>query len=350
MNDPSSTAILGNLALSFKHETRNPASREVLVKIHAAALNYRDLLILAHSESYPVEKPDGLVPCADGAGEVVQVGHDVQKWSVGDKVLFSPQFAWLDEEDVSVFDFSQTLGVGEFSGTLQQYLIVSEDWIVKMPDHLSYEEAAALPLAGSTAVNALLGTNGLDSWKTLEGKLKSRTVLTQGTGGVSCFAIQLASALGMTVYATSSSDVKLSKVRELGANHTINYHDFPNWHEEVLRLTENRGVDLVVEVGGAGTLKQSLRAARQGGTVALVGILTQSKPQDEDLVPDILFGAKTIRGVFGFSIRMLQILVEIVVTHDIKPVISQVFDWRDAPGAFAALQKGNTIGKIVVRM
>lgn len=282
--DPS---ILSNLSLRSIPKPQ-PGPKSALVRLRAASLNFRDLLMIADSPNYPSAKAPGLTPCSDGAGEIEAVGIDSQ-WHVGDKVILQPNQSWYDNEDVSEFKLDKALGGANMQGTLQQYRVVDDKWLTRMPDNLTFEEAAALPTAGGTAFNALYHSRLLGSKgeKLLEGK----TVLTQGTGGVSCFAIQLASAAGARVIATSSTEEKLKAAKALGATDLINYKATSEWADEVLKLTGGKGVDLVVEVGGAATIEQSLKAARQGGTIVVIGILTASKQMD--LVPAILFGAKT---------------------------------------------------------
>lgn len=284
--DEYSSSILDNLSIhSIPKPVPGPES--ALVRIRAAALNFRDLLIIADSPNYPVRTSAGLTPCSDGAGQIEAVGPDSQ-WHVGDKVILTGNQSWYDSEDVADFEIHTALGGGEVQGTLQQYRVVEDKWLTKMPNNLSFEEAATLPTAGGTAVNALFHADlpGPKGEKVLQGK----TVLTQGTGGVSCFAIQLAFSAGATVIATSSADNKLKAAKAMGATHLINYKTTPQWADEALKLTDGKGVDLVVEVGGAGTIEQSLNAARFGGTIVVIGILSAS--QKMDLVPAILYGAK----------------------------------------------------------
>ena len=284
--DPHDPAILQNLTLqSVPKPTLGPG--QVLVRLHAAALNYRDILIIAHSPVYPVQPIDALVPCSDGAGVVEAVGLN-SKWSVGEKVVLASNHSWHDEADVSAFDIGRALGGGDIQGTLQRYRVVDDKWVVRMPANLSFEDAAALPTAYGTAWNALVHVSGLGGWEGLRGK----TVLTQGTGGVSCAAVQIARAAGARVISTTGEKGKMERLSGLGAEEVLNYRENGgDWAEVVLGLMGGRGVDVVVDVGGAGTIEQSLKAVRHGGMVVVLGILTQAK--SVDLVPAILFGAKT---------------------------------------------------------
>lgn len=352
-------SILSNLFVKSLPKPE-PGPKSALVRLRAASLNFRDLLIIAGSPNYPCDNSTGLTPCSDGAGEIEAVGSG-SEWHVGDRVILKPNQSWYDSEDVGEFEIGKTLGGASMQGTLQQYRVVEDKWLYRMPKNLTFAEAAALPTAGGTAINALfhsrlLGPNGE---KLLEGK----TVLTQGTGGVSCFAIQLASAAGARVIATSSTEEKLESAKAMGATDLINYKTTPEWADEVLKLTGGKGVDLVIEVGGAATIEQSLKATRQGGTIVLIGILTASK--QTDLVPAILFGAKTgmlcpyaflqlpiltflVTGHLACNEVMLEELVQQVEKHDIHPVIGETSTWRDATEAFGSMMKQGTVGKIVI--
>jgi NADPH:quinone reductase-like Zn-dependent oxidoreductase len=278
--------VLTNLLLKDV-QTPQPGPGEVLVRMHAASLNFRDLLVIADSPNYPVRTTAGLVPCSDGAGEVAAVGAGGSQWAIGDKVVLTQAQGWLDGGQEQ-FNITAALGGGNMQGTLSQYRVVKGEWLVAMPKNLSFEEAASLPTAGGTAVHALF-SSGITKEGSLD--LTGKTVLVQGTGGVSIFAVQLASAAGARVIATSSTAEKLVMARKLGASEVVNYRSTPEWAEEVLKLTDGKGVDIVVEVGGAGTIQQSLKATRFTGTVAIIGILTPS--EKTDLVQDILYGAKT---------------------------------------------------------
>ena len=293
-HDEYSTSVLENLSIrSVPKPVPGPGS--ALIRLRAAALNFRDLLVIADSPNYPVRTSASLTPCSDGAGEVEGVGPD-SNWQVGDKVILLPNHSWYHSEDVAEFQLDKTLGGGEIQGTLQQYCVVPDKWLHRMPKNLSFEEAATLPTAGGTALNALFhaGLPGPKGDKLMENK----TILTQGTGGVSCFAIQLASAGGARVIATSSTEEKLKAAKSMGATDLINYKSTPEWADEVLSLTDGKGVDLVIEVGGAATIEQSLKSARLGGTIVVLGILSASK--NMDLVPQILFGAKKGRSQLCF--------------------------------------------------
>ncbi|KAJ9605729.1 hypothetical protein H2200_009578 [Cladophialophora chaetospira] len=315
-----------------------PGSRSILVRIHAAGLNFRDLLTVANSPKYPVRTLPGLVPCCDGAGEIVKAGPDsIWHASIGQAVILVPNRDWLDG-DVSVVQADNTLGAGDVNGTLSQYVVVEDTWVVRAPKNLSYEEAAALVSAAGTAINVL------QSIDVQEGT----TVVTQGTGGVSCAVIQYAAALGARVIATSSTPEKLEIAKRLGAAELINYRTTPNWAREVLRLTGGKGADLVCDVAGSGTLEASVKALRQGGTACIVGMLTP--PQPLELVMPVLIGAKTLKGILIYSKAMLEKAVRLAEEHDIHPQIEKVYTWEDAPQAFERLRSQDFVGKIVVKV
>ncbi|KAG4434652.1 hypothetical protein IFR05_009857 [Cadophora sp. M221] len=264
-----SPTLINNLSVTeIPNPTPGPTS--VVVRIRAAALNFRDLLCLADSPLYPIRTPSGLIPCNDSAGEIVSAGLDsIWKDSIGKAVILLPSRDWIGG-DADAVNMRNILGSGVVNGTLSQYVVVEDQWLIRAPKNLSFKEAVALPGAAGTAMNVLqsiaVGEN--------------TTVVTQGTGGISCAVVQYAAVLGAKVIATSSTDEKLQIAKQLGASELINYKTTPNWGEEVLRLTGGKGADLVCDVGGSGTLEQSIKALRQGETACLVGFLTQPKPVD----------------------------------------------------------------------
>jgi NADPH:quinone reductase-like Zn-dependent oxidoreductase len=285
-HDEKSTEILNNLVLE-KVEKPVPGPGQVLVRIHAAALNFRDLLITAFSPKYPIPAIPGLSPCSDGAGSIAAVGPSKNnKWRVGDEIVFRVTNSW-DDGDISNFK-GNGLGSGDIQGTLSQYLLVDESWLVKKPTHLTWEQAASIAGAGGTAIQALFHnniSNGLD--------LSGKTVVTQGTGGSSIFSAQFAVAAGARVIGTTSSDSKVELLKSLGVHDAVNYKTYPTWADQILRLTDGKGVDLVIDVGGSATFEQSLKATRFGGIVAAVGFMTEPQPSDPNLIHAIIFGAKT---------------------------------------------------------
>ncbi|KAF2264991.1 NAD(P)-binding protein [Lojkania enalia] len=342
----SDTNALQNLRLNKDvPKPSNIPSGHALVRIRAAALNARDMMVVAHAyEAYPGPHKEDLVPCADGAGEIDTVGEG-SKWKAGDRVIINAN-AWTTEwkygSDIEMPDFHELGGKGALDeqGTLREYAILPDDQLIPAPDYLPYEELAAIPGAGSSAMHALFfGPQALKP---------GQTILTQGTGGVSCFAIQLAAAVGATVIATSSSDAKLEQARSFGATHTINYCTHPNWEDEVLHLTSGRGVDIVVEVAGASTILQSIKCTRLGGMVALVGFLAGGKEQD--IVAPIIVGGKTVYGVYMHVKWMNEKLLQFMDEKKIRPIVAEVFEWEDAKKAFETMAKQIAVGKIVVKV
>lgn len=313
-----------------------PQVGQVLVKMHAASLNYRDLLVA--KSAYGKQQTKSIVPLSDGAGEVVAVGAEVSGVRVGDRVagIFMQSFR---SGKFTAAKASSALGGGEVDGVLAEYVVFDEQGLVKIPDHLSYEEAATLPCAAVTAWNALV----------VEGQLTAgETVLLLGTGGVSVFALQFAKLLGAKVIITSSSDEKLDRARQLGADACINYKQTPDWEEKVWALTEGQGVDLVVEVGGADTLSRSLRAVRYGGTVALIGVLTGLGGDVKTGL--ILHKHVRVQGIYVGSHDMFEAMNQAIALHHLHPVVDRVFDFADAQAAFAYLNSAQHFGKVVIRI
>ncbi|KAF2499320.1 NAD(P)-binding protein [Lophium mytilinum] len=330
---PSSPQSL-SLTLSSPLPKPTPGPHQILLRITAISLNYRDLMVATHA--YPLPAKPSLIPGLDGAGVIEATGPD-SAWAAGDAVLvFSSTWYAGGFENL---DFMTILGSGDMDGTLQRYMVLDDARAVRAPRNLSGVEAATLGTAGATVVNALL-------WGPARVR-KGDVVLTLGTGGVSCFGIQIASALGATVIATSSSDEKLEVAKKLGAAHVVNYKKTPEWDVEVLRLTNGRGVDQVLEVGGAQTIVKSLKSTRAGGLVTVIGALSEGSPVD--ILPLILMGAKTVRGSMAMSKDMVEELVKIVEEFDIHPVVSKAFEFDEAVKAYEALREQKDIGKIVVK-
>jgi len=316
--------------------TPSPAPGQVLVRMHATSLNYRDLLIVRGS--YRRGSPRlPLVPLSDGAGEVVQVGEGVTRFRTGDRVASAFFQRWVDgPPDES--KTSSALG-GDLDGVLAEYVVLEETGAVHIPDFLSFEEAATLPCAGVTAWVSLMVLGELQP---------GQTVLVLGTGGVSIFALQIAKHAGAKVIVTSSSDEKLARARQLGADAGINYREQPNWDDEVLKLTGGLGVDHVVEVGGAQTLPKSLRATREGGHVTLVGLLSgapgdleAAKGNDKDIRVD---------SVYVGSLRDFEEMNKAIERWQLRPVIDRVFPFEEAPEAYRYLESGRHFGKVVIRL
>ena len=310
-----------------------PQAGQVLVKMHAASLNYRDLLVAKGSYGSQAVQP--IVPLSDGAGEVVAVGAGVTRVQVSDRVAGAFMQTFLAGE-LTPEKSKSALG-GAIDGVLAEYVVFDEQGIVKIPPHLSYEEAATLPCAAVTAWNALVA----------EGQLKAGdTVLLQGTGGVSLFALQFATMMGATVIITSSSDAKLERAKQLGAANGINYKTTPNWEEAVWTLTDGRGVDHVVEVGGSSTLSQSLRAVRYGGKIALIGVLTGTAGDVKTSA--ILHKHVRVQGIYVGSRDLFEAMNRAIALHKMQPVIDRVFPFTAAKEAMQYLESGAHFGKVVI--
>jgi NADPH:quinone reductase-like Zn-dependent oxidoreductase len=316
-------------------ETPRPARGQVLVRMRAASLNYRDLMVATGRYGRGGSVPADLVPLSDGAGEVVEAGPDVTRVKVGDRVAGIFMQGWLAGQPDAAYAAS-SLG-GAIDGVLAEYRVFDQDGLVQLPEHLSFEEGATLPCAAVTAWNALYAFQPLRP---------GETVLTLGTGGVSVFAVQFAKAAGARVIATSSSDAKLERVRALGAGETVNYKTHPDWDAEVKRLTGGRGVDHVVEVGGPGTLQRSLASTRMGGHIGLIGVLTQGQI-DPSL---ILRGGAVVRGIYVGSREMFEAMNRAIAFHGIKPVIDRVFAFHEVQDAYRHLEGASHLGKVVIRI
>jgi NADPH:quinone reductase-like Zn-dependent oxidoreductase len=310
---------------------RAPGAGEMLVRIYASSLNYHDFAVAAGF----IPTQDGRIPMADGAGVVEAVGDGVEEFAIGEHVVSCFFTTWIDGGPTNG-DFRTTPGDG-LDGYARERVVVPATWFTHAPRGYSHVEAATLTTAGLTAWRALVVDGGIKA---------GDSVLVLGTGGVSVFALQLARAMGATVVATSSSDAKLERVRALGAAHTINYKTTPKWGERVLELTDGRGVDIVVEVGGPGTLPQSIRAARVGGHIALIGVLTGRAGE----VPTALLMAKQqrLQGLIVGSRRQQLDLVRALEAMQIKPVIDKTFPLEQLADAFRYEASGAHFGKIGV--
>lgn len=316
-------------------DTPDPEDHEVLVRVHAASINYRDHAIVTGNYFGGVLQRD-TVPLSDGAGEVVAVGDKVSRFRVGDRVIGNFFQGWVD----GIPNPAALNALGSpADGVLTEYAVFNEDGLVRCPGHLSYEEAATLPCAALTAWNALM----------ISGRIKpGNTVLTLGTGGVSVFALQFARMSGARVVITSSSDDKLARARELGADVTINYVKTPEWHEEVLAATGGKGADHIVEVGGAGTLSRSFQSVAYKGQITLIGVLS-GRDGDTNPHPLMLKNA-SLRGVFVGSRRMLEEMNEAIAINRLQPVVDKVFGFCDAADAYAYELAGKHFGKVVIRI
>lgn len=329
--------IQGSFGLeNLKINDRNmgqPGPGQILVNVKACSLNYRDLMTVKGLYNPKQKLP--LIPLSDGAGEVAAVGAGVTRVSVGDRVASIFAQGWLSGEP----DFAargSTLG-GPHDGMLAEQVLLSEQGVVKFPQHLSFEEAATLPCAAVTAWNAI----------NVQGDVRSGdVVLVQGTGGVSLFALQFAKMAGARVIITSSSDEKLDKARRLGADETINYRQVPDWEKKVMELTGRRGVDNIVEVGGAGTLGKAISCVRIGGQISIIGVL--SGPTTDFDVRPILMKGVTLSGIFVGHREMAEDMNRAISLHQMKPVIDRTFTLQQSSEALAYMESGAHFGKIVV--
>ena len=311
----------------------DPGPRDVLVRIRASSLNFRDLMIL--NSGHGMDLPQGLVPLSDGAGEVIAIGDRVTRFQVGDRVMPIFNQHWLGGE--RPIDASPLGLGGDGDGTLREYMTVDHEGLVAIPDHLSFEEAASLPCAAVTAWSALT-INGAP--------YPGDVVVTLGSGGVSVFALQFAKLFGARVISTSSSDEKCARLRELGADDTINYTATPEWDAEVRKLTGGRGADRIVEVGGAGTLGRSFRSVHPNASVAIVGLLAGVSGGDAFNYMGWL--AQTYRTATG-SRQDFERMNKAIAWHKLRPVIDRVFSFDEAPAAFEYLSAQKHFGKVVIK-
>lgn len=310
-----------------------PGERQLLVRLKAATLNYRDLLTV--KGGYGSRQKFPLVPVSDGAGVIESVGPKVREFSPGDRVIGSFFETWIGGEPSEV-KMRAALG-GAVDGVLAEYRIFPAQAVVRTPDHLSDIEAAALPCAGLTAWSAVVKLGAVRP---------GQTVLTQGTGGVSLFALQFAKMCGARVIATSSSNAKIARLKELGADFTLNYKETPDWGKKA-REWSHSGVDLVVEVGGTGTLNESIRATKIGGSIAFIGVLA-GPPLSDLRLPLMVMQQQRLQGVTVGSVEDLQALVDATVANRMKPVIDKIFPFDEAKDAFAYMASGAHFGKVAI--
>jgi NADPH:quinone reductase-like Zn-dependent oxidoreductase len=312
-----------------------PGAGEVMIRIRAVSLNFRDLLVVQGKYNPHLKLPR--VPLSDGAGEVVAVGTEVTSWKVGDRVVVPFFPAWIDGE-LSPAKAASALG-GDVDGMLREFVIVRAEALLPIPEHLSFEQAATLPCAAVTAWNGLFVSAQLRPGQTL---------LLQGTGGVSLFGLQFAKLAGATAVVISSSDAKLERAHAMGANHTVNYRTYPDWEKQVMEITGGRGVDLTLEVGGAGTLSRTLRATACAGHISLIGVLS-GVAGDLQIAP-MLHKALTVRGIYVGSRKIFAMMNSAITQHRIEPVIDRVFSFDETRDAFRHMEGAQHFGKIVIRI
>lgn len=310
-----------------------PGPGQVVVKVCAVSLNYRDLLVVLGQYNPKMALPR--IPCSDGAGEVIAVGDGVTRFKTGDRVAGIFMQNWIDGQPEAAKQ-KGALG-GDIDGMLAESIVLDQRGLVAVPEHLSWEEAATLPCAAVTAWNAVVHA----------GQVKTGdTVVIQGTGGVSIFALQFAKLLGARVLGTSGSDEKLTRARALGLDEGLNYKQEPEWAKWVLDQTGGRGADLVVEVGGAGTFAQSLKAVRVGGHIAQIGILTQSAEPIQ--TGPMLSKQVRLQGIYVGSRADFEEMNRAISLHRLKPVVDQIFAFDQTPAALSVMQNASHFGKIVI--
>ena len=318
----------------IERETPSLGPTEVLVGIRAVSLNYRDLMVVRGDYNPRMELPR--VPCSDGAGVVLAIGDEVTAFAEGDRVCGS-FFQKFITGRIDAEGAASALG-GAIDGMLAQQVVLDTEGLVHMPEHLSFEEGATLPCAAVTAWNALHCTDVIE---------EGGSVYLQGTGGVSIFALQLAKAMGATVYCSSSNPDKLRRCLEMGATDGVDYKARENWDEWVKEKTDGLGVDLVVEVGGTGTLERSMKAVRLGGHIALIGVLTGKGTINP--MP-LIMKAITLRGIYVGHRNSFTELNRFLSRYEIHPVIDTTFPFADAPEAFKYMESGQHFGKVVITL
>jgi NADPH:quinone reductase-like Zn-dependent oxidoreductase len=332
---PNGGAGIEALKQVDRPDPAKPAYRQVLVKVRACSLNFRDLGIVRGSYRMPVQ--DNVIPLSDGAGEVLEVGPAVTRVKAGDRVAGNFFQRWPGGDPAP--DVHRSALGGGIDGMLAEYAMLEEEGVVKIPPHLSLEEGATLPCAAVTVWHAMVE----------HAKLKAGdVVLLQGTGGVSIFGLQFARAMGIIAIITSSSDEKLERAKALGAAHGINYKATPDWDKAAMELTGGRGVDHVVEVGGAATLTRSFGALRVGGKVTLIGGLSGGATE---LNPGLIFARRAnVQGISVGSTQMFMAMNRAIEASAIKPVIDKIFDFGGAQAAYRHMASGAHFGKIVIRV
>ncbi len=311
-----------------------PGAGQILLRVRATSLNYRDLMVLKGGGRGPTRL--GVVPLSDGAGEVAAVGEGVGRVAVGDRVIgcFHPR--WFGGPIRPEY-LTDRLGAN-LDGMLAEYAIVSEEAVVRLPGDLSFEEAATLPCAAVTAWVALTGHRRVTA---------GDTVLTQGSGGVSIFALQFARLLGARVIATTSSAAKAERLTALGAAAVINYVETPEWHEEVARLTDGQGADCVVEIGGPGTLAHSIKSLAVGGHISLIG---SSLSRSGIALDPLLLGGRgmTLGSISVGSRADFEAMNRAIAQHRLRPVIDRVFPFAEAAEAYRYFERRAHFGKVVI--
>ena len=320
------------LALN-ERQSPEPGKGEILVGVRASSINYRDLSTIEDPIPRGITYPR--IPNSDGAGEVISVGTGVTRFKTGDRVAGCFFQNWSDGR-ISAEAMASAMG-GAIDGILAEKVVLSETGAVHIPAHMSFEEGATLPCAGLTAWNCLVEQGGLKA---------GNTALFLGTGGVSIVGLQIAKMMGARAIITSSSEEKLARAKDLGADELINYRQNPDWEAQVLELTNGVGVDVTIETGGGGTLEKTIEATRIGGTISLIGVLTGGTINPTTVM------RKSIRlqGVYVGNRRMFEDMNAAFTLNQIHPIVDQVFDFEDARAAYHAMRAAGHFGKLVVKL
>ena len=321
-----------NLTLADRPDPQ-PGHGQIAIRVKATSLNYRDLMTVKYGGMRGLKLP--LIPLSDGAGEVVATGEGVTRVKPGDRVAGIFFQNWL-AGGPGASHAASALG-GALDGMWAELVILHEDGVVKLPDYMTYEDAATLPCAAVTAWQSMV---------TLGNMKAGDTILILGTGGVSIFALQFAKAAGVRTIITSSSDEKLERATQLGASEVINYKTTPEWGKKVLELTDGVGVDQVVEVAGAGTLVQSMEATRVGGFIGLIGILAGTDGEVNPIA--VLMKSLRLQGVYVGSREMFEDMNTAMAVNRIKPVIDRVYPFEEAQAALKLMESATHFGKIVI--
>ena len=312
-------------------DIKKPAAGEVLVRVRASSINYRDYLNVLDPVGRGISMP--LTPNSDAAGEVVEVGSGVSRFVPGDRVIGTFFQRWIGGR-ISAGAMASALG-GALDGVLAEYVVLNENGLVAMPTHLTFEEASTLPCAALTAWHSLIEMGGLKA---------GQTVLLLGTGGVSIMALQFAVMSGARVIITSSSDEKLARAKTMGAWQTVNYKTTPDWEKTVLEMTDGIGADHVVEVGGAGTVERSVAAVRVGGTIGMIGVLTQGTLN----ATAVMRKSIRLQGIYVGNRSMFENMNKAIAAHEMHPVVDRIFPFEEARAAFHCMREAGHFGKIVV--
>lgn len=313
-----------------------PGHGEILVRVRATSLNFRDQMVVEGFYG-PAATTHKTIALSDGVGDVIATGDAVTRFKIGDRVAGTFFRGWFDGPPTP--ESRVSLGAAGIDGMLADRAVLHADNAVRVPAHLTDEEAATLPCAGVTAWHAVTAVGQVQP---------GGSVLALGTGGVSIFALQFGRAMGARVILTSSSEEKLERARAMGASVLINYRRTPDWEKEVLKATDGRGVDCIVEVGGPGTLARSMEAVGFAGRIALIGAVAGF--QGETNPRPLMRKGASLHGIFVGSRAMFERMNAAIETNAIRPVIDRVFDFADAHAAYAHLKSGAHFGKIVIRL